>query len=115
MKKLFVLALFLGAVLAVMPAYCQEEPVKEAPVLLAPVSGEVVSVDVENAALTVKQLQDAVAGTYEEVSVQAAPETVISKGENALKITDLKAGDKVVVEYTVDEQGNSRVATITVQ
>jgi hypothetical protein len=79
------------------------------------VSGEVVSVDLVKSEVVVKQLKDAVTSTYESTTFAVAPETKIQKGDATLKLSDLKAGDKVTVKSTADALGKQKVESIAVE
>jgi len=63
----------------------------------------------------VKQLKDAVTSTYNNTTFAVAPETKIAKGDATLKLSDLKASDKVTVKYTTDELGKQKVESIAVE
>jgi len=79
------------------------------------VSGEVVSVDLVKSEVVVKQLKDVVASTYENATFAVASETKIQKGVAALKLSDLKAGDKVTVKSIADASGKQMVESIAVE
>jgi len=79
------------------------------------VSGEVVSVDLVKSEVVVKHLKDAVTKTYENITFSVAPETKITKGDATLKLSDLKAGDNVTVNYTTDVSGKQKVESIVVK
>lgn len=78
------------------------------------VSGEVVSSDLVKNEVLVKQLKDKVTNVYENITFSVAPETKIQKGDVTLKLSDLKAEDKVTVQYTVDVSGKQKVESIIV-
>ncbi|MCX5666620.1 MAG: hypothetical protein NT036_06280 [Candidatus Omnitrophica bacterium] len=111
---MFILILFvaLGVVGVVAPVYSQEK-VEQSAVTL--VSGEVVSVDLVKSAVIIKQIKDPVAGIYENQSIPVLPETKITKGDAGLKLSDLKAGDKVSVKCVADDKGKQKVESISVE
>ena len=100
----------LGIAGAVIPLYAQVKAEEKA----VSISGEVVSVDSVKSEVVVKQLKDAVASVYENTAVSVFPETKIHKGELAIELSDLKAGDKVMVAYASDAEGMQQVKSIEV-
>ena len=100
-----------GMVGVALPVYAQEAAGEKA----ISVSGEVVSADLVKSEVVVKQLKDAVTNTYVNTTFSVAPETKISKGDVILKLSDLKAGDKVIVKYTTDVLGKQKVESIAVE
>lgn len=109
LRLIAILVMLLAAGRTACPAYCQENPEQLATLSK---SGEVVSVDLVDSALTVKQLKDGASNTYEEVVVPVLPETRIFKGDLTLNLSDLKAGDKVKLEFITDVNGKSKVLNI---
>ncbi|MCX5667023.1 MAG: hypothetical protein NTY34_01755, partial [Candidatus Omnitrophica bacterium] len=101
-----------GVVGVVAPVYSQEKAEQSA---VTSVSGEVVSVDLVKSAVVIKQLKDPVAMTYENVTVPVSSETKVLKGDAALKLSDLKIGDKVNVKSTIDASGASKVISVAVE
>jgi hypothetical protein len=99
-----------GMVGIALPVYAQEKTEQKA----ISVSGKVVSVDLVKSEVVIKQLKDAVTSTYENTTFKVAPETKITKGDVTLKLSDLKAGDKVSVKYTSDVLGKQKVESISV-
>ncbi len=83
-------------------------PVAITPPALKPItitfSGEVVSADVAGSQVTIQDRY----GVKKEIAVPA--EAKISQGANSKALGDLKAGDKVTVEYTYDVASNKRAA-----
>jgi hypothetical protein len=88
-------------------------PVAPAPVAITPpalkpititFSGEVVSADAAGSQVTIQDRY----GVKKEIAVPA--EAKISQGTAAKSLGDLKAGDKVTVEYTYDVASNKRTA-----
>ena len=100
----------LGIAGAVIPLYAQVKVEEKA----VSISGEVVSVDLVKSEIVVKQLKDAVTSAYENTAISISTETKIQKGELALKLSDLKAGDKVMVAYASDAEGMQQVKSIEV-
>jgi len=94
-----------------LPVFAQEQAAPQ----VTSVSGEVVSVDLVKSEVVVKQLKDAVTSTYNNTTFAVAPETKIAKGDATLKLSDLKAGDKVTVKYTTDVSGKQKVESIAVE
>lgn len=107
-----VLLVVVGVAGAVVPAFSQE---KVEPPAVTFVSGEVVSVDLVKLTVVIKQIKDPVAGTYENQTISVLPETKITKGDAVLKLSELKAGDKVSVKYTTDAQGVRRIESISAE
>ena len=112
MKLALVLLVVVGVVGIVVPAFSQEKVEQPA---ATSVSGEVVSVDLVKSNVVVKQIKDPVTGTYENQTIAVLPETKVSKGDVALKLSELKAGDKVTVKYTTDAKGKQKVESIAVE
>jgi hypothetical protein len=115
MVKVIKLAVIFLAVVGMagvaLPVYAQEKAEEG----ITSVSGEVVSVDQIKSEVVVKQLKDAVANTYENVTILVLPETKIFRGDATLKLSDLKIGDKVEVGSTKDASGASKVVSIIVE
>lgn len=112
MKFALVLLVVVGVVGVVVPAFSQEKVEQPA---ITSVSGEVVSVDLVKLTLVIKQIKDPVAGTYENQTISVLPATKVTKGDTTLKLSDLKAGDKVTVKYTTDALGKWKVESITME
>lgn len=108
-----VMFLVVGVVGVVVPVYSQTEKTEQP--IVTSVSNEVVSVDLVKSEVVVKQLKDVVTGTYENTTFVIAPETKIQKGDAALRLSDLKAGDKVTVKYTPDVLGKQKVESISLE
>ncbi len=94
-------------------APAESAPVAPAPVAITPpalkpititFSGEVVSTDVAASQITIQDRY----GVKKEIAVPA--EARISQGANSKTLGDLKAADKVTVEYTYDVASNKRTA-----
>ena len=97
----------------VIPAYSQQQAEQQQ--IGKPVSDEVVSMDLEKSTLTIKTLKNAVTKTYENKTISVLPETKILKGDATLKLSELKAGDKVTVKYSLDTLGKWKVASISLK
>ena len=110
MKFAVVCLAVIGMVGVVLPVYAQGVAGEKAISVL----GEVVSVDLVKAEVVVKQLKDTVTSTYENTTFVVASETKIQKGDATLKLSDLKAGDKVAVKYAADVLGKQKVESITI-
>ena len=112
MKLALVCLAVVGLVGMAAPVFAQEKA-QTAPV--TSVSGEIVSVDLVKSEVVVKQLKDVVTSTYTNTTFAVALETKITKGDATLKLSDLKAGDKVTVKYTTDVLGKQKVESIAVE
>jgi len=99
-----------GLVGVMAPVFAEEKAEPQ----VTSVSGEVVSVDLVKSEVVVKQLKDMVTSTYENTTFSIASETKINKGDVILKLSDLKAQDKVTVKYTANVSGKQNVASISV-
>lgn len=111
MKLALVCLAVIGMVGVAVPVFAQGAAEEKA----ISVSGEVVSVDLVKSEVVVKQLKDVVTSTYENTTFVVAPETKITKGDAILKLSDLKASDKVAVKYTTDVLGKQKVESISVE
>lgn len=111
MKFALVCLAVIGLAGVAVPVFAQEKAEPQ----ITLVSGEVVSVDLVKSEVVVKQLKDAGAGTYENTTFAVAAETKIQKGDTTLKLSDLKAGDKVTVKSTADASGKQTVESIAVE
>lgn len=111
-KLVLVLLVVVGVAGVAVPAFAQSEVQQPA---VTSVSGEVVSVDLVKSTVVIKQIKDPVAGTYENQAISVLPETKVSKDDAALKLSDLKAGDKVSVKYATDALGVQKVESISVE
>ena len=101
----------IGMVGVTVPVFAEEKAEPQ----VTSVSGEVISVDLVKSEVVVKQLKDAVTSTYVNTTFSVVPETKITKGDATLKLSDLKAGDKVIVKYTTDVLGKQKVESISVE
>jgi len=101
-----------GLVGVAVSVFAQE---KAQPAQVTSVSGEIVSVDLVKSEVVVKQLKDVVISSYTNTTFSVAPETKITKDDVDLKLSDLKAGDKVTVKYTTDVLGKQKVESIAVE
>lgn len=111
-KLVLVLLVVAGMAGVVVPAFSQSEVQQPA---VTSVSGEVVSVDLLKSTVVIKQIKDPVAATYENQVISVLPETKVTKDDAALKLSDLKAGEKVLVKYTTDALGAQKVESISVE
>ena len=114
MNRLMVLIISVAIAASVIPAYSQEALPEQAAVNSKTVSGQIASVDLEKSALTLKTM-DAVTGIEKDENIQVMPETAIVSGNVTIKLSDLKADEKVEVGYTVDQTGILQANTITVK
>ncbi len=105
-----ILLMVAGMAVVTLPGYCQEA--KEA--AITSVSAEVVSVDLAKSTMVVKKLKDAIADTYENLTILVSPEVKILKDEAALKLSDIKIGDKVTIKSVNDLSGKTKVESISV-
>ena len=111
MKFAVICLAVVGLVGVAVPVFAQEKAEPQ----VTSVSGEVVSVDLVKSEVVVKQLKDVVTSTYTNTTFSVASETKITKGDATLKLSDLKAGDKVTVKYTTDVLGKQKVESIAVE
>lgn len=115
MVKMIKLAVIFLAVIGMtgiaLPVYAQEKTEEG----IALVSGDVDSIDLVKSEVVVKQLKDVVAGTYENIVYSVAPETKIQKEGSVLKLSDLKAGDKVTIKYAAGALGKQKAKSIIVE
>ena len=111
MKFALVCLAVVGLVGVAVPVFAQEKAEPQ----VSSVSGEIVSVDLVKSEVAVKQLKDVVTSTYTNTTFSVAPETKITKGDVTLKLSDLKASDKVTVKYTTDVLGKQKVESIAVE
>jgi hypothetical protein len=111
MKLALVCLAVVGLVGVAVPVFAQEKAEPQ----VTSVSGEIVSVALVKSEVVVKQLKDVLIGTYENTTFAVVPETKITKGDATLKLSDLKAGDKVTVKYTTDVLGKQKVESIAVE
>ena len=111
MKLALVCLAVVGLVGVAVPVFAQEKSEPQ----VTSVSGEIVSVDLVKSEVVVKQLKDVVTSTYENTTFVVTAETKMTKGDATLKLSDLKAGDKVTVKYTTDVLGKQKVESIAVE
>jgi hypothetical protein len=111
MKLALVCLAVVGLIGVAVPVFAQEKAEPQ----VTSVSGEIVSVDLVKSEVAVKQLKDVVTSTYTNTTFSVASETKITKGDATLKLSDLKAGDKVTVKYTTDALGKQKVENIVVE
>jgi len=112
MKLALILLVVVGVVGIVVPAFSQEKVEQPA---VTSIAGEIVSVDLVKSAVVIKQIKDPAAGTYENQTISVLPETKVTKGDVALKLSELKAGDKVTVKYITDASGKQKVESVAVE
>ncbi len=111
MKLALVCLAVVGLVGVAVPVFAQEKAEPQ----VTSVSGEIVSVDLVKSEVVVKQLKDVVSSTYTNTTFSVASETKMTKGDATLKLSDLKAGDKVIVKYAADVLGKQKVESISVE
>ncbi len=111
MKLALVCLAVVGLVGVAVPVFAQEKAEPQ----VTSVSGEIVSVDLVKSEVVVKQLKDVVTSTYTNTTFSVASETKMTKGDATLKLSDLKAGDKVIVKYAADVLGKQKVESISVE
>lgn len=95
------------------PIYSQQQAEQQQ--IADSVSAEIVSVDSEKSTLVIKTVKDAVAKAYENQTISVSSEVKILKGDAVLKLSDLKVGDKVNVQYISDASGKQKVESINVE
>lgn len=113
-KTCMFLLVIIGMV-GVIPACSQEKPAATEQQAIISVPGEVVSVDAVKSSLVFKQVKDPVAGLYENITLTITPDVKIVKGEVAMKLSDLKAGDKIIVNSMKDMTGKTVIKSISVE
>jgi Cu/Ag efflux protein CusF len=111
MKFALVCLTVIGLAGVVCAAYAQENATQK----VISVSGEVVSLDMVKSEVMIKQLKDAVTSTYVNTAFTVEPEVKVQKGVTSLKLSDLKAGDKVTLNYAADVSGKPTVISIIVE
>lgn len=101
-------ACVLCAIVLIQPAgLTQDSQLKE-------ISGEIVSVNSQDSILVLKQIEDQTSQTYSTETLAVEKSASISKGNQVMILSDLKAGDKVTVAYAITSEGTKVVRTITV-
>ncbi|MFH0763054.1 MAG: DUF5666 domain-containing protein [Candidatus Omnitrophota bacterium] len=93
-------------------AFSQEE---KAGALAKEISGDIASVDLKNSAIVIKQLKDEKSLTYETVTVYVDNSTSIEDDYETITIAEIKAGDRVTVEYVTDKAGKNIASNIRVK
>lgn len=78
-------------------------------------SGDVVSVDLEKAVLVIKQVKDLTAEVPGEIALAINEATMLTVGENVITLSDIKIGDKISAEYSIDVEGRNIVSFLTVE
>jgi|SRR3989338_5220472 len=112
-KFMAILALAAQAVWWAQAAYSQEKTGQEP---LNSVSAEIVSVNPAGPELVIKIVQDIGGKTvYWNQILKLSPKTKILKAGTAVKLADLKAGDKIEVKYTVDNSRRWKAESIDLQ
>lgn len=79
------------------------------------VVGTVESVDMEQSLLVVKQLMNVEEGIYENVTISVTEATAIEKNYETVTLSNVMAGDKVSVKYTINEEGKMIASHILVE
>lgn len=113
MKKGFLLLvailLFLEITMVNVPvSFAQEEAIVQD---VEEVTGEVVSINLEHLSVVVKYVAD----EEQTETFYISDTTEIKKGDEALKLADLKAGDKVTLSYTQDNDFKKVVTVIVAE
>ncbi len=105
-----------AAIGVAVPTYSQEQMEQQA-AIVEPVVGQIASIDIDKAVVAVKQSKPVEndVEVYENVNVEIMPDTKILREDTVLSLSDLKVGDGIIVQYTVDEAGNPMVSTVTVE
>lgn len=85
------------------------------PVETKEVVGTVESVDMEQSLLIVTQLVNAEEGIYENVTISVTEATTIEKNYEAATLSIVMTGDKVSVQYTINEEGKMVASHILVE
>lgn len=87
---------------------------QEAEVLAKEASGKIVSVNLEESTLVVKQLKDEVNQVYENVTFYVNDSTLIEKDYETVSLADLSEGEEVAVEYATSKEGKNIASYIQV-
>lgn len=77
-------------------------------------SGDVVSVDLTDSAIVIKQLKDKESLTYESTTIYVSNSTYMEKDYQTVSLAEIKVGDRVTVEYVTDETGKNIASNIWV-
>jgi len=81
---------------------------------LKEISGGIVSVNSQDSTLVLKQIEDQTSQTYSTETLAVEKSASISRGNQVMILSDLKAGDEVTVAYAITSEGTKVVRTITV-
>jgi len=109
-----VLVVYVSAM--VMPvSFSQEKQATSEKAVSKNTSGEIVSVDPSTGTIKIKYFSDDARTKSEELTLSTASETVIAKNGTKITISDLTAGSKVYVEYSVGKEGKNTVNKILVE
>ncbi|MCX5714810.1 MAG: hypothetical protein NT033_08440 [Candidatus Omnitrophica bacterium] len=108
-----IMCVALGMVGMIIPAY-SEQPVEPQQVASV-ITTEIVSVDLDKSTLALSVAHDPNVNASGKLTISVMPETKILNGDQVLKLSDLKAGDKVTVKYTTDASGTWKVESISLQ
>jgi hypothetical protein len=77
-------------------------------------AGEVEAVDAEKSTVTVKYISDEATQTSTSAVLELNADSKISKADQAVTVSDLKAGDKVSVEYTLNGDAKMVVSSVKI-
>jgi hypothetical protein len=77
-------------------------------------NGEVEAVDAEKSTVTVKYISDEATQTSTSAVLELNADSKISKADQAMTVSDLKAGDKVSVEYTMNGDAKMVVSSVKI-
>lgn len=116
-KMAFCLLFILGVWAVTAPAAFSLEGENESgtEVATSEITGEVVSVDVEQSNLVVKQLTDEVNQIYQDVTIAVDDSTTITKGEETITLAALTAGEMATVVYIASSEGVNTAVSIQVE
>lgn len=94
-------------------AYSQEQAVPMQISYFA--TAKVLSVNLDSSTVLLETVNDPYTKNYETKTISVTPETKILNGDVAMKLSDLKIGDKVMVKYSADSSTEWKIESISVQ
>lgn len=94
-----------------LPLACAQE---EAETLTKEASGKIVSVNLEESTMVIKQLKDEENQVYENAVFYVNDSTLIESNYETVSLSDLSVGEEVSVEYVVSKEGKNIASYIQV-
>jgi len=92
-----------------------EEAVEVVEAVEETLTGVIESIDVQEQMIVVQYEVDAEQGVMETAIFRFSEELKVMKNGQEVPSSDLKAGDKVTLQYNIDEEGNSVVNTLLLE